>query len=122
MPLLVLLSLPFLAAAAFAIAAALHYGAAAMRQAPDLPNLPMAMIGGAVAGGLAVLLALAAVQLVGAGPNCLPAGVILAGLAGEYLGGRVEDARSALVRGCLCALLLFPAGAALMAALLRQVS
>jgi hypothetical protein len=122
MQLIVLLSLPFLAAAAFAIVAALHYGAAAMRQAQDLPNLPMAMIGGAVAGGLAVVLALAAVQLVGAGPGCLPVGVIFAGLGGEYLGGRVDDVRSALVRGSLCALLLFPTGALIMAVLLRQVS
>lgn len=122
MPLIVVLSLPLVAAAACAVAAAGHYGSAAMRQAPDLPNLPMAMIGGAVAGGLACLLAIAAVGLLGAPKNGLPAGVVLAGLAGEYLGGRVDDVRSALVRGTLCALTLFPAGAALMAALLRQVS
>jgi hypothetical protein len=122
MSLLVLLSLPFLAAGAFAVAAALHYGSAAMLQARDLPNLPMAMIGGAVAGGLAILLAIGGVLLFGADARCLPPGVILAGLAGEYLGGRVEGAGSALLRGALCALILFPAGAGLMAVLLAQVS
>jgi hypothetical protein len=115
MPLIVVLSLPFLAAAG-------HYGSAAMRQASDLPNLPMAMIGGGIAGGLACLLAIGAVGLLGVKPNGLAVGLIFAGLAGEYLGGRVDDVRSALVRGILCALTLFPAGAALMAALLSQVS
>jgi hypothetical protein len=122
MPLIVVLSLPFLSAAAFAIAAAGHYGSAVMRQAPDLPNLPMAMVGGAVAGSLACLLAIGAVGLLGVKPNGLAVGLIFAGLAGEYLGGRVDDVRSALVRGALCALILLPAGAALMAALLSQVS
>jgi hypothetical protein len=120
--LIVLLSLPFLAAAAFAIAAALHYGSAALSQARDLPNLPMAMVGGAVGGGVSVVFAIGAVALLGARENALPLGVILAGLAGEYLGGRVEDVRSALTRGVLCALILFPAGAVLMALLLRQAS
>jgi hypothetical protein len=120
MPVIVVLSLPFLAAGAFAIAAALHYGSAAMRQAPDLPNLPTAMIGGAVAGGLAVLLAIGAVLVFGAAARCMPLGVILAGLAGEYLGGRVDDVQSALVRGALAALTAFPAGAVLMAVLLGQ--
>ncbi|HLW66327.1 MAG TPA: hypothetical protein VKS79_13520 [Gemmataceae bacterium] len=122
MPWLVLVLLPFAAAAAFAVAAALHYGAAAMRDAPDLPNLPTAMIGGAVAGALAVLLGYAAVRFFEAPPSSLSVGVTFAGLAGEYLGGRVDDVRSALIRGCLCALVLFPVGAALMALLLRQVS
>jgi hypothetical protein len=122
MPLVVLLLLPFMAAAVFAIAAVLHYGTAAMHQAQDLPNLPMAMIGGAIAGSMAVLLAFGAVQILGARANCLPVGVTFAGLAGEYLGGRAEDVRSALVRGGLCAILLFPAGAGIMAALLGQVS
>jgi hypothetical protein len=122
MRLIVLLFLPLMAAAVFAIAAALHYGAATMHQAHDLPNLPMAMIGGAVAGGLAVLLAIGAVELLRAGTSCLPAGVILSGLAGEYLGGRVEDVRSALVRGSLCAVIFFPTGAVIMAILLAQVS
>jgi hypothetical protein len=122
MPLLVLLLLPLIAAVSFAVAAAVHYGAAAMRDAPDLPNLPMAMIGGAVAGGLAVFLAYGAVQFFHAPMGCLPVGVIFAGLAGEYLAGRVDDIPSALIRGSLCALIMFPIGAGLMAALLNQVS
>jgi hypothetical protein len=119
---LVLWSLPFVAAAAFAIAAGMHYGAAARRQAKDLPNLPMAMMGGAVAGGLAVFLAMAAWHFLGLKPNCLPAGVILAGLAGEYLAGRVDDVYSALWRGTLCALFLFPVGAVFMLVIMGQVS
>jgi hypothetical protein len=122
MPLIVVLSLPFGVAAAFAIAGALHYGAAARRQAQDLPNLPMAMIGGAVAGGLACVLAIGAAVQLEVRANCLPLGILFAGLAGEYLGGRAEDVRSALVRGTLCAVIMFPAGAGLMALLLGQVS
>ena len=93
-----------------------------MRDAPDLPNLPMAMLGGAIAGGLAVLLAYASVQFLQAPTACLPPGVIIAGLAGEYLAGRADDVRSALIRGSLCAVTLFPVGATIMALLLRQVS
>jgi hypothetical protein len=122
MPLIVVVCLPFLAAIAFAIAAALHYGAAARRQARDLPNLPMAMTGGAAAGALAVLLAFGGLQVFKLEPNCLPVGVTLAGLAGEYLGGRVDDVRAALLRGVLCAVTLFPLGTALMAVLLGRTA
>jgi hypothetical protein len=122
MPIFILVLLPFIAAVTFAIAAALHYGAAAMRDAPDLPNLPMAMIGGAVAGALACALAIGAVALFAVNKNCLPVGVTIAGLAGEYLAGRVDDVRSALLRGMLCGAIFFPAGAGFMAALLAQVS
>ncbi len=120
MPLIVVCFLPLLAAVAGAIAAALHYGSAAMRQASDLPNLPTAMIGGAVAGGLACLLAIGAVAWLGAKPNTAVVGWIFAGLCGEYLGGRVDDVYSAVNRGVLCALTVFPVVAAVMEAVLGQ--
>lgn len=122
MTIIAVILLPLLAAVLFAVAAALHYGTAVMHGAKDLPNLPMAIVGGAVAGALAVLLALGAFEFFGTRRSCLQVGVIFAGLAGEYLGGRAEYPSAAMVRGTLCALIMFPAGTALMAALLGQVA
>src|SRR5438552_2796661 len=102
MTIIAVLVLPLLAAVAFAVAAAIHYGTAVMHGAKDLPNLPMAMVGGAVAGALAVLLALAGFEFFGIARSALQVGVIFAGLAGEYLGGRAEYPSAAIVRGTLC--------------------
>jgi hypothetical protein len=117
-PLPVLLpALPVLAALLFAMAAAMHYGAAVMHQARDLPDLPLAMIGGATAGAVATLLAIAGWAALGKQPFAV--GVVFAGLCGEYLGGKAEDIRSACLRGLLSALVLLPAGTALLAVVLR---
>jgi hypothetical protein len=102
---------------AAAIAAALHYGAAAMRQARDLPNLPTAMIGGAVAGTLSSVLALIAWQLIGSKPfHPFLIGILLSGLGGEYLGGRCDDVIGAVRAGCLSVAILLPLDAGLMIA------
>jgi hypothetical protein len=115
--LLVLAALPLLAAAVCAVAAALHYGAAVVHQAKDLPDLPLAMVGGAAAGATSTLLAIVGWALLGQQPFAV--GVVFAGLCGEYLGGKADTFRSACLRGLLSALVLLPAGTALVAVVLR---
>jgi hypothetical protein len=102
------------------MAAVLHYAAAGLHGAVDMPNLPTAMIGGAIAGALATILAIVAVGVFGAPEGSAQVGVLFAGLTGEYAAGRTDDVWPACLRGLVSAVVLFPAGALLMAGLYAQ--
>lgn len=110
--------LPLICAGCAAVAAVLHYGTALRKSAGDLPNLPMAIFGGATAGLLSALTALLAshfIELPSFHPFAI--GILFAALSGEYFGGRCDSALSAIKAGVISTLVLFPFGALLMSAL-----
>lgn len=98
-----------------AVAAVGHYAAAVRRDAPDTPNLPMAMLGGAVGGFLGGFAAVAAWHAFGRTLHPYVVGALFAALGGEYCGGRCDTPVRAARAGALAALVLFPLGAGLMA-------
>lgn len=115
-PLVMWLVLPIGCAVCAAVAAVMHYGAAVRGHAKDLPDLPMAMLGGAVAGALSAVLALVWVGVAGgklSHPHAV--GILFAGLGGEYFGGRCDNVLSAARAGVLAAVVLLPIGVGLMA-------
>jgi hypothetical protein len=108
---------PVAVGGAAAFAAVGHYAAAARRDAPDTPNLPMAMLGGAVGGFLGGLAAVAAWHAFGRSAYPYAVGALFAGLGGEYFGGRCDTPIRAVRAAALAALVLFPFGAGLMSLL-----
>jgi len=116
-PVLGWVAVPAAVGGAAAFAAVGHYAAAARRDAPDTPNLPMAMLGGAVGGFLGGFAAVAAWHAFGRPSYAYAVGALFAGLGGEYFGGRQDTPTAAARAGALAALVLFPFGAGLMSLL-----
>lgn len=114
-PVLGWLVMPLVCGVMAAVAAAMHYGVAMRRGAEDIPNLPMAMIGGAVAGSLAALVSLIVWRIIGGHTLSLySVGILFASLGGEYFGGRCDAVFPAVRAGVLATLILLPLGAGLM--------
>jgi hypothetical protein len=111
-------ALPVFFAVLAALAAVMHYSAAVASNARDLPNLPTAIIGGAVAGFVATLAALIVWRLIGSKPwQPFFTGIGLSCLGGEYLGGRCEEVVPAIRMGLLAVVILLPLGTGIVGAL-----
>lgn len=107
--------LPLACGLCAAVAAVAHYGAAVRGNAQDLPNLPMAMLGGAVSGFLSALLALIWVSAASKRlSHPFAIGILFSGLGGEYFGGRCDDVATAARAGLVAAVVLLPVGVWLM--------